>query len=146
MTNPLLMCVGDFIVGRRFLVNGDHLCQRTPLKQSWSKCDSSNYWLASLQERLTWRIARQSSREANLEHIITEKGLLIILYLIHRGRRAFSCMTNNNIVCTRFEPAPILIHTHVMLTQDIVVIHSTENCHLGSGSCPHLCWMDFTKP
>ena len=24
-----------------------------------------------------------------------------------------------------------------MSTQDIVVIHSTENCHLWSGSCPH---------
>ena len=47
-------------------------------------------------------------------------------------------MTNNNSVCTRFEPRTNPhSHTHVMLTQDIVFIHSAENCHLWSGSCPH---------
>ena len=44
---------------------------------------------ASLED---WLAARQSSREASLEHIITEKGLLIILYLPHNesGERAKS--------------------------------------------------------
>ena len=55
----------------------------------------------------------------------------------NRGRLSgfFMHDLNNNSVCTHFEPAPIFIHTHVMLIQDIVVIHSTENCHSWSGSC-----------
>ena len=45
------------------------------------------------------------------------------------------------------EAVPILIHTWVVLTQDIVVIHSTDNCHLSSGSStPQLTSFAVSRP
>ena len=55
---------------------------------------------------------------------------------MYRGCQAFSGMTNNNGFAQVSNPYQPFIHTWVMLTQDIVVIHSTENCHLWSDSCP----------
>ena len=37
---------------------------------------------------------------------------------------------HNSMIVKVIEVVPIFIHTWVMLTQDIVVIYSTENCHL----------------
>ena len=58
--------------------------------------------------------------------------------LRNRGRRALVFgHDQQQWVCTRLKPVPICIHTCVMLTRDIVVIHSNEMYHLWSGSCPH---------
>ena len=94
-----------------------------------------------INKKITLQVAKPKlvsplTRPTLLSHCICVCFCFYGPFRYNRGRRACSCMTNNNSVCTRFEPSPILIHTHVMLTQDIVVIYSTENCHLWNGSCP----------
>ena len=45
----------------------------------------------------------------NMDLFITIHNLLP-----NRGRRAFSCMTNNNSICTRFEPESLSSFSHML--------------------------------
>ena len=55
----------------------------------------------------------------------------------YRGHQAFSGMTNNNGFAHASNLYQSLFTHGLCWHQEIVVIHSTENCHLWSGSCPH---------